>query len=105
ALEHVMEGVDMDAELFAQTRQHYDLVGAVAVRVDIHLALQDVGQCLECQIAPGSERVFPALPGGLILIPLLDVFATLCEGFADRLFDAHSSGREATLCAWDVGHV
>jgi hypothetical protein len=33
----VLQGVNLDPELFAQAHQHNDLIGAVAVRVDIDL--------------------------------------------------------------------
>ena len=46
-LEPVLEGAHLEAELVGDRHQHQHLVGAVAVRVDVDLAVEDVGERLE----------------------------------------------------------
>ena len=56
ALEHVLEGRDLEAHLVGEPDQHQDLVGAVAVRVHEPLAFEDLDQRLELQIAARRQR-------------------------------------------------
>ena len=55
ALEHVLEGRDLEAHLLGETDHHQDLVGAVAVGVHQPLAFEDLDQRLELQIALGGS--------------------------------------------------
>ena len=60
ALEHVLERADLEAELVGDAQQHQDLVGAVAVGVDVALALEHLLQRLRasgpCAAAAASRR-------------------------------------------------
>ena len=57
ALEHVLEGVDLEPELVGDADQHEDLVGAIAVRVHLEIAVQNVDERFEPQVAPRRDRV------------------------------------------------
>ena len=60
AFEHVLEGRDLEAELVGDPQQHQDFVGAIGVRVDQPLALEDLDQRLELQIAARPATSSPA---------------------------------------------
>ena len=64
ALEHVLEGRDLEAHLVGEADHHQDFVGAIAVRVDEALALEDLDERVELQVAPRRQHV---LAGGLRL--------------------------------------
>ena len=61
--EHVLQRLDLEAHLVGESQQHQDLVGAVAVRVHETLALEDLHERLELQIARRRDDV---LAGGLL---------------------------------------
>ena len=56
AFEHVLEGGDLEAELFGQAQQLENLVGPVAMRVHQPLAVQDLDQPLQLEVTPWGHR-------------------------------------------------
>ena len=71
ALEHVLEGGDLEAHLVGEADQHQDLVGAVAVRVHEALAFEDLDERVELQIAPRRSTSWPAFFLRLVVLPVL----------------------------------
>ncbi len=71
ALEHVLQRRDPEAELLGQAHQLQDLVGPVAVRVHQALALEDLDQRLELQVAPRLGGAVAGRRSRLVGVPLL----------------------------------
>ena len=94
ALEHVLEGRDLEAHLLGETDHHQDFVGAVAVRVHEALALEDLDERLELQIAARRQRSAAGLVL-LVVLPRLLVRLGAREGVADDELDAHARHRVA----------
>ena len=95
ALEHVLERLDGDAEGLARPHEHQDLIGAVAVAVDVHVAADDAREDLEAQIPARRDRILSAALGLLVGGPSRGVPLGLPEGPVVDGLDAHPRGREA----------
>jgi hypothetical protein len=93
ALETVLEGADLEAELVGHPHQHEHLVRPVGVGVDEDLPVQDVGQGLEAQVPPGRHRLLGLRPRRLQprleLRPFLPVGPGLQEALSQHRLDAH----------------
>ena len=61
----------LEAEIFRDAHQHQDLVFAVAVRVHLELAVHDVDQRLEAQVATRHERGLVVLHRCVVVRPAL----------------------------------
>ena len=95
ALEHVLEGGDLEAHLLGDPDHHQDLVGAVAVRVDEPLAFEDLDQRFELQVAARRERVGVGGLGLLVVLPGLLIRLGARERVADHVLDALPRDRVA----------
>ena len=90
AFEHVLERRDLEAHLFGEADEHQDFVGAVAMRVDQALALEDFDERFELQVAArrGAGRFVL-----LVLLPRFLVGLGPDEGVADHEFHAAARDR------------
>ena len=105
ALEHVLEGGDLEAHLVRDVDEHQDFIGAVRVRVDETLAFQNLLERLHLQVFPWSRRRLrrgraldrllriQRLHRRFVVVPLLLVGLGLEEGVAERHLDAHARRR------------
>ena len=94
ALEHVLEGGDLEAHLVGEADQHQDLVGAIAVRVNQALAFEHLDQRVELQIAARREHVLAGLLLRLVVLPVLAVGLGARERVANDVLDALARGRK-----------
>ena len=62
ALEHVLERRDLEAHLLGEADHHQDFVRAVAVDVHEPLAVEDLDERVELQIAPRLQDVLARAP-------------------------------------------
>ena len=75
ALQHVLEGPDGEAEILGEADEHQDLVLAITVAVDEALAVEDLDERVELEVAAGRHdagscrllQVEIPLPLGLVL--------------------------------------
>ena len=70
AFEHVLQRLDLEAEAVGDAQQHQDFVGAVAVAVDLQVALEDVGQGFQAQVAARFDGGLAVAFGFFVLVPL-----------------------------------
>src|SRR2546425_4692964 len=90
SFEHVLDGGNLEAELVGQPNQHQDLVRAIRVRVHEALALENLDQRLERQIASRRADVLAGFLPPLVLLPFLLIRFRACERVADYVLDAHA---------------
>ena len=103
ALEHVLEGPHGEAELVGEADEHEDLVLAVAVAVNDALAVEDLDERVELQVAPGRHGPYPLVGAqGEVAIQPRPVLAGGDEGIADDRLDTHAGVGVAALGALDV---
>ena len=92
ALQHVLEGVDAEAEILGHPHEQEDLVGAIGVCVDSDVALHDVDERLQPEITARHQAANP-----LVLLPLAPVVLRLGKPPAECVFDPHTRLGEATV--------
>src|SRR5208283_654228 len=90
AFESVLQRGDFETELLGHAQQHQNLVGAVAMGVDQALALENLDQRLELEIATRREDALAAGVARLIILPRGLILAGLDEGLANDVLDAHA---------------
>ncbi len=95
ALEHVLEGGDLEAHLFGQPHQHQRFVRAVGVRMHQPPALEDFDQRLELQISPRHRDVLAGFIAAIVLLPLFLVSLGAAERIADHELGAGPCDRVA----------
>ena len=96
-LEHMLKRVHLESEVVGHADQHQDFVGAITVRVHLEIAMQDVDQGLEPEVATRRERVGIGLERRAVLIPLLIVFLCPREPVAHGEVHAHPRHRKPAL--------
>src|SRR5215212_11832552 len=79
AFEDVLQLADLESQLVGEIEQHHDLVRAVAVRMDVDVAAQDVGHRLHQDVAARRNRGLFALLLCLVFVPRGQVVARVGE--------------------------
>ena len=102
AFEHVLQGADLEAVVVGDAHQHEDLVGAVAVRVDVAAAFENFLEGLHLEVFAGRDAGFFRV----VSVPLGLVDFGIIEGLADDIFHAHAGGGIAALLGLSIdGHA
>ena len=95
ALEHVLEGGNLEAHLFSEPDEHQRFVGAIGVGVHQALAFEDLDQRLELQIASRHRRVLARFLAAFVVQPLFLVDLGAAERIADHELGAGARNRIA----------
>ncbi len=98
-----MEGADFVAVLFGDGFFGEELVGAVAVNLNVELAAEDVGEGFEFEVALWRDGVLVAfLHFRVVSIPLGHIVFRVFEGHAHDFEIAHAGGGELIAAAVDA---
>ena len=102
ALENVLQRCDPEPEPFRQVEQHEDFVGAVGVGVHLPLAVEDLENRLELQVAARLD-----VRGRVTVVvgTCRSVVEGGAEALVNRLFDAHARLRIAPTVGGCVAPV
>ena len=106
AFEHVLQRRHLEAHVVGEAEQHQDLVGAIRVGVHEPLALEDLDQRLELQIAARRGEVLAGFLAPVVLLPLALIGLGPAERVANHELHAGSRNRVAARTGLaELAHV
>ncbi len=96
ALQNMLEGGPLDAEILANPQEHEDFIGPIGMALDVDVVPQDGGQGFKAHV-PSKSRILALLTGSL------GVIASRSEGPPVNRFDPHPAGGETLPTVVPIG--